>query len=157
MDVGVDATGRKDQPLARDSLCSGSDDDVHAGLDVGVSRAPNARDAAVLDPDVGLHDAPVVQNQCVGDDHIHGKRRNVRALAHAVADRLAPAELHFLAVDPAVLLDLDPEFGVGQAHAIAHGGAVHFGVGGAVDSGHQRPSNGPMTCCRKPRTTRSPA
>jgi hypothetical protein len=41
------------------------------------------------------------------------------ALAHAVADHLAAAELHFLAVDGVVLLDLDPELGVGEPHAIA--------------------------------------
>ena len=38
-----------------------------------------------------------------------------RRLAHAVADDLAAAEFHFLAVDRVVLLDLDEEIGVGQA------------------------------------------
>jgi hypothetical protein len=55
-----------------------------------------------------------------------------RWLAHAVADHLAAAELHLLAVDRVVLLDLDDQFGVGQAHAVARGGAEHFGGGGGV-------------------------
>jgi hypothetical protein len=50
-------------------------------------------------------------------------------LAHAVADHLAAAEFHFLAVDRVVLLDLDEQFGVGQAHAVADGGAEHLGIG----------------------------
>ena len=55
----------------------------------------------------------------------------VRALAlpHAVANHLAAAELHFLAVDGEVLLDFDRQLGVGQAHAVAGGRAEHFGVG----------------------------
>jgi hypothetical protein len=52
-------------------------------------------------------------------------------LAHAVADHLAAAELHFLAVDGVVLLDLDEQFRVGQADAVARGGAEHLGVGAA--------------------------
>ena len=55
------------------------------------------------------------------------------ALAHAVADHLAAAELHFLAVDGEVLLDLDQQLGVGQAHAVAGGGAEHLGIGLPAD------------------------
>ena len=50
-------------------------------------------------------------------------------LAHAVADHLAAAELHFLAVDGEVALDLDEQVGVGEAHAVAGGGAEHVGIG----------------------------
>ena len=52
-----------------------------------------------------------------------------RATGPAVADHLAAAEDHFLAVDGVVLLDLDDQFGVGQADAVAGGGAVVPGVG----------------------------
>ena len=41
------------------------------------------------------------------------------ALAHAVADHLAAAELDLLAIDRAVLLDLDDEVGVGEPHLVA--------------------------------------
>ena len=50
------------------------------------------------------------------------------ALAHAVADHLAAAELHLLAVAAEVLLDLDDEVGVGEPHPIAGGGTEHLGV-----------------------------
>ena len=56
-------------------------------------------------------------------------------LAHAVADHLAAAELHLLAVGGEVALDLDPEVGVGEADPVAGGGAEHVGVGGAGDAG----------------------
>ena len=50
--------------------------------------------------DVGLHDAPPVDDQRVGDDQCppHVSPRSL-ILAHAVADGLAAAELHLLAVD----------------------------------------------------------
>ena len=62
--------------------------------------------------------------------------RHALALPHAVADHLAAAELHFLAVDGEVLLDLDPQLGVGEAHAVAGGGAEHLGIGLARDLRH---------------------
>ena len=55
------------------------------------------------------------------------------ALAHAVADHLAAAELHLLAVDREVALDLDDEVGVGEPHAVAGGRAEHLGVGAPAD------------------------
>ncbi len=57
-------------------------------------------------------------------------RLGQRRLTLAVADHLAAAELHLLAVDREVLLDLDDQLGVGQADAVARGGAVVAGVGG---------------------------
>ena len=59
--------------------------------------------------------------------------RHALALAHAVADHLAAAELHFLAVDGEIALDLDDELGVGEAHAIADRRAEHLGIGAAAD------------------------
>ena len=50
------------------------------------------------------------------------------ALAHAVADHLAAAELHLLAVDGEVLLDLDDQIGVGEPHAVAGRRAEHVGI-----------------------------
>jgi hypothetical protein len=55
------------------------------------------------------------------------------ALAHAVADHLAAAELHLLAIGGEVFLDLDEELGVGEAHPVAGGRAVHVGIGGSGD------------------------
>ena len=55
------------------------------------------------------------------------------ALAHAVADHLAAAELHLLAVDREIALDLDDELGVGEPHAVADRRPEHLGVGAAVD------------------------
>jgi hypothetical protein len=132
VDVAVDPAGGEDAALAGDDLRAGADDDVDAGLDVGVAGLADGVDAAVAQGHVGLDDAPVVQDQRVGDDGVDGAlRARDLGLAHAVADHLAAAELDLLAVDRAVLLDLDDQVGVGEAHAVADGGAVHGGVGRA--------------------------
>ena len=78
-----------------------------ARLDVGIAGLADAGDAAVLDADVGLDDAPVVEDHGVGDDRVDRRCRDALALAHAVADHLAAAEFHFLAVDRVIPLDLD--------------------------------------------------
>ena len=145
--MGVDAAGGEDLAFAGDDFGAGADDDVHAGLDVRVAGLADAGDAAVGDGDVGFDDAPMVEDQGVGDHRVDRALRLAGlGLAHAVADDLAAAELHFLAVEGEVLFDFDEEGGVGQAHAVAGGGAVHVGVGAAGDAGH----SGPMMSPRKP-------
>ncbi len=129
VDVGIDAAGGEDHALTGDHFGAGADTDGHAGLDVRVAGLADGKDAAVLQADVGLDDAPVVDDQRVGDqgvDHLMGEQL---ALALAIADHLAAAELHFFAVDGEVLFDFDEQLGVGQADLVTNGGAVHVGVG----------------------------
>ncbi len=136
MDVAVDAARGDDLAFAGDRLGARADHDVDLGLDVGVAGLADADDAAVPEADIGLHDAPVVDDQGVGDDGVdRALRARALALAHAVADHLAAAELHLLAVGRVVLLDLDEELGVGQPHLVAHSRAEHVGIGRARDAG----------------------
>ena len=136
VDVGVEAAGGEDLALAGDHLGAGADDDGDAGLDIRIAGLADGEDVAVLDADVGLHDPPVVEDQRVGDDGIdRALLVGDLALAHAVANHLAAAELHLLAVGGEVLLHLDDDVGVGEPHAVAGGGTEHFGVDGARDFG----------------------
>ena len=137
MDVRVDPAGGENLALAGDDFGARSDDDVDTGLDVRIARLADARDPAADDRDVGFDDAPMVDDERVGDDGVGGtlRARHLR-LAHAVADHLAAAEFYLLAVDRQVALHHGPEIGVGKAHAVAGGGAEHVGVGTAGDSRH---------------------
>jgi hypothetical protein len=142
MDVAVEAAGGEDLAFAGDHLGAGSDDDGDARLDVGIAGLADGGDAAVLDADVGLDDAPVVEDQRIGDDGIDGALLvgDLR-LTHAVADHLAAAELHLVAIDGEILLHLDNEIGIGEPHAVAGGGPEHVGVGRAGDfAGHDQSS-----------------
>ena len=148
VDMRVEDAGGEDLAFAGDRLGARADDDVDAGLDVRVAGLADADDLAVLDADVGLDDAPVVDDQRVGDDRIDGAlaARELR-LAHAVADDLAAAELHLLAVGGEVLLHLDDQVGVGEAHLVAGGRAEHLGIGGAGNAvGHGRQPFSGATC-----------
>ncbi|VTR67999.1 conserved hypothetical protein [Desulfosarcina cetonica] len=157
MDVGVDAAGGEDGLLTGNGFRAGTDDDVNARLHIGIAGLADAADAAVLDADIGLDDAPVVEDQGVGNDHVHGIATAGLALAHAVADHLAAAELDFVAVNGAVFLHLDPQFGIGQAHAVAGGGAEHLRIGLAGHGFHDGTSRSPITRPLKPNTRRLPA
>jgi hypothetical protein len=113
-------------------LGAGADNDIDIGLNVGIARLADREDAAVAQTDVGLHDSPVIYNDDIGDDRIDGAARaGDLALSHAVADDLAAAKLHFLAISREVLLDLDEEFGVGEANLIAGRRTEHIGISGA--------------------------
>src|SRR6185312_12036641 len=115
VDVAVDAAGGDDLAFGGDHLGAGTDDDVDAGLHVRIAGLADGGDAAIPEADVGLHDAPVIDDEGVGDDSIDGTvGAGALALAHAVADDLAAAELHFFAVDRVVALDRDEELRVGE-------------------------------------------
>ena len=119
------------RPSPAIALGARPDDDVDTGLGVGISGLANAGDPAVLQTDIGLDDAPVIDDQRIGDhgvDRAFGAR--TLALSHAVADHLAAAELHLLAIEGEILLHLDDEIGVGQADAVTRGRAEHLGVRG---------------------------
>ena len=133
MDVAVEAAGGEDLAFAGDDLGAGADDDGDARLDVGIAGLADRGDAAVLEADVGFDDAPVVEDQRIGDDGVGGALAvgDLR-LAHAVADHLAAAELHLLAVGGEILFDLNDQIGIGEPHAVADGGAEHVGIGRAL-------------------------
>ena len=125
VDMAVEAAGRQDAPLARDDFGAGADDQGHAGLGVGVARLADARDAPVLQADIGLHDALMVEDDDPGDDRVHrAALAGDLRLAHAVAHDLAAAELDLFAGDGQVAFDLDQQFGIGQPDAVARGRAV---------------------------------
>ncbi len=128
MDVAVDAAWRDDHPLAGDDFRRGADHDVNAGLNVGIAGLADAADTAVLDADVGLDDAPVIDDQRVGDDSIGAVFPVALTLPHPVADHLAAAEFHFLAVDGEIFFDPDDKIGVGEAYPVAERGPEHFGI-----------------------------
>ena len=128
----LEAARGDDLAFACDHFGAGADDDVDAGLDVRVACFADARDTAAGDADIGFDDAPVVEDQRVGDHSVDGtlRTRGLR-LTHAVADDLAAAEFHFLAVDREILLDLDDQLGIGKPHLVADGRAEHVGIGSA--------------------------
>src|SRR5262249_21883509 len=124
--VRVEATGGEDLALARNRFGAGPDHDGDVGLDVWIAGLADGGDLSVLDPDVGLHDAPMVEDERVGDDGVdRALLFGDLALTHAVADHLAAAELHLLAIGREILFDFDDEIGVGESYAIAGGRTEH--------------------------------
>src|SRR5205823_12970068 len=55
-------------------------------------------------------------------------------LPHAVADHLAAAEFHFLAIGGEILFDFDDEIGVGEPHLVARRGPEHIGIDAPRDA-----------------------
>ena len=139
MDVRVDAAGGQDLALAGDHLGARPDDDGSTPAWIsGLPALPIRSMRPPLMPDVGLDDAPVVEDEGVGDDQIDGAVgvRRLR-LPHAVADDLAAAERDLVAVDGEVALDLDHEVRVGKAQLVADGRPEHVGIRGAGEAeGH---------------------
>ncbi len=133
MDMRVDGAGRQNLAFARDGLGAGADHDIDIGLDIRIAGLADRRHAPVLEPDIGLHDAAVIEDEGIGDHGVHGAcgAASLR-LAHAVADHLAAAELHLLAIGREVALDLDDELGVGEPDPVADRRPEHIRVSGTA-------------------------
>ena len=98
----------------------------------GLPALPIAAMRPSLRPISALKMPLAVDDQRVGDDGVdRAAGAGHLALAHAVADHLAAAELHLLAIDGEILLDLDEQLGVGEANLVARGRAEHLGIGSA--------------------------
>ena len=134
VDVTVEAARGEDLAFARDHVGARADHDGDAGLNVRVAGLADRADHAFLDRDVRFHDAPVIDDQRIGDDRV-GRALLVGhlRLAHAVADHLAATELHFLAIGGEILFHLDDEIGIGKPHPVADGGTEHVGIDGTFD------------------------
>ena len=138
----VEAAGGEDLALAGDDLGAGADDDGDARLDVGIAGladrgdAPSFRPISALTMPQWSRISALVMTVSTAPCLLV-----IWRLAHAVADHLAAAEFHLLAIDGEILLDLDDEVGVGQPHAVAGGRAEHVGIDAARDSRSSRPSS----------------
>src|SRR5690606_26143514 len=133
-----------------------TNDDVNAGLNIGIAGFANLVNAASLDTDISFNDAPVIKDEYIGNHHIDAVGVIALTLTHAITDHLTTAKFDFFTVDRVIFFDSDPQFCIAQSHAIADGGAKDFGVSLATDAGHT-PSKGPITSPLKPYTMRSPA
>src|SRR5439155_1575656 len=173
VDVRVEPAGGDDLPLTGDHLRPGPDDHPrrHAGHEVGIAGLADADDAPLAEAEVGLHDAPVIDDHRVRDHHVEdavGPGR-ARRLPHAIADHLAAAELRLLAGHGQIALDADEELGVGEPHAIAGRRTVEIRVLTTRQSqAHDRRSHAaslaracslpaPSVSALSPKTRRAPA
>ena len=134
MDVAVDGARGDDQVLAGDHFGGRAHHQfrIDACHGVRVARLAHLHDAAVANADVAFDDAPVIDDQRVGDHQVERAglsfARRAGALPHAVANDLAAAEGDLVAIAGEVLLHFDDQLGVGQPHAIARGGTVEIGI-----------------------------
>jgi hypothetical protein len=84
-------------------------------LDIWVTCLSDAGDATVLDADVSLDDAPLVENNDVGNDEVSNLVGQALTLTHAITDHLPATKGDFLAINGMIFFDFDDEFSVGEA------------------------------------------
>src|SRR5262245_56318618 len=129
----VDTTGSDDAAFPRDHLGTRTDNYGDMRLHIGIASFSYLGDAPVLDADIGLHHSPVIDNQRIGDDGIDGDlAAGTLRLTYAIADHFPASALHLLTIDREVLLHLDEQVGIREAHPVADGGAKHLRIVGAT-------------------------
>ena len=107
MDVGIDASGRCDETQPVDRRRGRADEQIGVVDDVGISRASDADDHAILHSDIGLDDA----ENGIADDHVRDEQIQLALRGEAIVHHetcpqgLAPAAQHLVAVARLVALD----------------------------------------------------
>src|SRR6516162_1319265 len=129
----VNATGSNNLTFSGDDLGSRSDNNFDIRLHIGIASFAYGGNATVFDSDIALYYPPVIENKCVGNDRINSAfAAGTLRLTHTVADDFTAAELHLLTIVREVLLHLDDEIGIGEAHLVADRWAKHLRIGGAT-------------------------
>ena len=167
VNVRVNAARRDNVAFATDHFSAGANDDVNAGLCIGVACFADGHNAAVFQTNVGLHNAPVINDQCIGHDGVYGAA-SLRActcavacalrLRHAIANGFAAAKFGLFTIaaskEREIFFNFNDEFGVCQANSIAHGGAKHFCVSAFANRCHDQfpftAGSAPFTKALKP-------
>ena len=129
MDVAIDPAGCDDLAFARDHFGARADYNRDPVLGVRVACLADRRDAPRNQAYIGLPDALMIDDDRIGNDRVdRALCIGALALAHAVADHLAAAELDFIARHGCIALDLDNQVGIGETQPVAGGGAEHVRV-----------------------------
>src|SRR5262245_17885793 len=141
----VDAAGSDNAPFACDHLGSGSDNYFDVRLHIGIASLAYCSNTPILNGNIGLRNSPVVENQRVGDDGIdRAPAAGTLRLPHAVADDFPASKLHLLAISREVVLHLDDEVRIGEAHLVPDRRAKHLRIGSTAHSaGHAGYLNNP--------------
>src|SRR5260370_42407455 len=71
MDVNVDAAGSDNLTFPGDHFCSRSDNNVYIRLNIGIASFADSSNPTVLNSDIGFHNSPVIENQCVVYHRVH--------------------------------------------------------------------------------------
>src|ERR1700756_416379 len=128
MDMRIKAAGGYDHSFAGNRFGTGPNNDVHAGLNIRISRFADSSNPAVLNADIGFDDPPMIQDHSIRDDRINSIFGRALGLPHAIPDDFTAAELHLFPVNREVFFDLDYELGISQTDSIAHRWTEHFCV-----------------------------
>lgn len=138
MNVRIHPTRRNNLVLASNNISTTTDD--HTVRDtvhnIRIAGFANTHDQTLLDTNVGLVYARVIDDERVRDDEIETVVVEAPAhLPHAFAQRLAAAELALVTIRRHVPLYFDPEVRRAQSHAITCRGAKHGAIRRPVHGG----------------------
>ena len=134
MDMGINAACGDNIAFTGNHLGPRTDNDIDTGLNIGVTSLADPGDTAITNTDIGLDDAGIIKDQCIGDDSINRALGPCcLRLAHAIADHLATAKFDFFTKRCEIFFDLDQKIGIGKTHTVANSRAKHRGIGGTIN------------------------
>ena len=129
MNMAVKTTSGKNMALGGNRLGSRANNDINAGLGVGITGFANGANLAVFQTDIRFINTRNVDDQSVGDNRINGAiGACYLRLAHAITNDLAAAKLDLFAIAGEIMLDLDNQISIGQTHTVAGCWSIHISI-----------------------------
>jgi hypothetical protein len=113
-EYAINAASRQNLTFPGDNFGAGANDDIDTLLRIGIAGFADACNATVFDTEIRFNNAPVIDDECVGDHQIHRHRGINPALPHAVADDLAATEFDFITVNRAICLYFQKQAAIAQ-------------------------------------------
>ena len=118
MNVSVDGAGGQNLSFSGDDLRPGPDGQAagNAILNVGIARLADGADLSVTNTDIRLDNAPMVDDDRVGDNEVRGSLGSgALGLTLTVPNHFASAEHHLFPVGGVVSLDLGNQIRIAEA------------------------------------------
>src|SRR5262245_65390280 len=102
----------------------------HVRHQIGIACLSDPNDTPVLDPDIRLDDAPIIENDSVRHDRIESAARTggPSRLPHPVPQHLASAENGFIPVRREVFFNFDEQLCVCEPDTVAHSGTEEIRI-----------------------------
>ncbi|MDT4863498.1 hypothetical protein FQZ97_982100 [compost metagenome] len=129
MNVGVNAACSEDFPFSRDNIGARPYNNIYARLNIRVTGFANTRDASILNANIRFDDPPIVKYDNISNDQIRSFSGWPLPLPHTVTDNLTSPKGHFLAIDTAILFNLDDKFCVRETQSVTCCGAIKLSIG----------------------------
>ena len=124
----IDATCSENLTFPCNHFRGSSQRNGNIGLYIWIPCLANFPDTTILYTDISFHNAPPIDNKCIGNNGISNIICQQLGLSHAISNDFTTTEFNFFTISGQVLFDFNKQFRVRQANTISYCWSEHFRI-----------------------------